>query len=199
MRSTMLQIAVALALVAPALAADPPAKADAKTDASTAAKADAKAGGDAETVALVCALNEHEIVAGAVAEQKKVTGAVLDYAKMLEREHGQNLVDTLVLAQKSKLSPSETPAVAELKKKGAAGLNELVQKDGDAFSKAFVDAMVKGHTDAVALLDQRIAGTSDAALKKHLTDTRGHVQMHLDQAKKLQSSSTTNAATSTTK
>jgi putative membrane protein len=160
----------ALALAAPAFAADPQ-----KAAAST----------DGEVVAQLCAINETEIIVAGVAEAKKVSGPVLDFATMLRKEHSQNLIDTQLLAAKAKLAPAETAATMAMHKKAAEHVASLSALDGDKLKQGFLDMMVAGHTEALAKLDGWIASAKSPELKKHLTDTRGHVAKHLDQAKKL--------------
>ncbi|HVG41189.1 MAG TPA: DUF4142 domain-containing protein, partial [Chitinophagaceae bacterium] len=51
---------------------------------------------------------------------------------------------------------------------------------------AYLDAMIKGHTEVLSMIDSKLLTTAkNDALKAHLTETRGHVSMHLEQAKKL--------------
>ena len=142
---------------------------------------------DAEVLGFVFAIDQNEVLAAAQAETKRVSPQVMEYAKMLHREHGTNQVATLKLGQQSGATPALTPAVDGLLVKGAGELAELVPLDGDEFGAAYVSAMVKGHTEALAMIDQFLQTAADAALKQHLTETRRHVADHLEKAKALQS------------
>lgn len=143
--------------------------------------------GEGEILGFICAINENEIVAAMVASQKKVNAQVAGYAKMLHQEHGQNLDQTLKLGQKINVTPLETPAVDALRVKGAGELAALVPKFGEDFATVYMAVMIKGHTKALDLIDQQlIPKASSEALKKHLTETRQHVAMHLEAAKKIQ-------------
>ena len=143
---------------------------------------------DAEILAFVIAVDMNEILAAAEAQKKKVSAPVLDYAKMLHKEHGKNAGDTMKLGQKIGLTPAATTAVDKLSVKGAGELAMLVPLEGDEFSKAYIDAMVKGHTEVLDMIDNQLLKNADnAALKKHLTDMRGHIVAHLEKAKQLQS------------
>jgi putative membrane protein len=54
------------------------------------------------------------------------------------------------------------------------------------FETAYLDAMIKGHNEALAMIDSKLLTAAKLdAVKKHLTDTRTHIAMHLEQAKKL--------------
>lgn len=143
-------------------------------------------GTDAEVLSFVAAVDVNEILAAAQAESKKISQPVMDYAKMLHTEHGDNMAKTLQLGQTINVTPSDTKNVDALKKKGAAELATLVPLDGKDFETAYLDAMIKGHTEVLAMIDNQLLKTAkNDALKAHLTETRGHVAMHLDQAKKL--------------
>lgn len=143
--------------------------------------------GDGEILGFISAINENEIVAAMVASKKKVNAQVAGYAKMLHQEHGKNLDQTLKLGQKINVTPLETPAVDALRVKGAGELAGLVTKYGEDFATGYVATMIKGHTEALELIDQQLIPKASAeALKKHLTETRQHVAMHLEAAKRIQ-------------
>lgn len=143
-------------------------------------------GTDAEVLSFVAAVDLNEILAAAEAQKKKISQPVMDYAKMLHTEHGANMAKTLELGMKIKVTPSDTKAVDALKKKGASELAMLVPMDGKDFETGYVDAMIKGHTEALAMVDnQLMKAAKNDMLKAHLTETRGHIAMHLEQAKKL--------------
>ena len=146
-----------------------PAAADSTTD-------------DSLALGLLAALNEHEITAAQQAQSKNVSAPVLAYAKMMEKEHGDNLAKTKTLG-----SLASTPEVQVMKDKGKSDLDMLGQKNGKEYETAYVDAMVSGHTEALALIDGRLLSlASTGPVKDHLMETRDHVVMHLEEARKLQ-------------
>jgi len=143
-------------------------------------------GSEAEVLAFVIAVDMNEILAAAEAQKKKIGQPVMDYAKMLHQEHGDNAVKTMKLGQTINIKPSDTKAVDALKVKGAGELATLVPQDGKDFEASYLDAMIKGHIEALDMMDNKLmSAAKNDALKKHLTDTRSHVAMHLEQAKKL--------------
>lgn len=155
------------------------------------AKADGGAAGgekarDAEVLGYVVAVDMNEVLAAAEAQKKKISPDVMAYAKMLQEEHAQNLMKTMQVGQQAGAPPLLTPAVDKLRVKGAGELATLVPLDGEAFGKAYLQAMVKGHQEALDLLDQELKAAGNDAVKTHLTETRGHVAAHLDKAKMLQ-------------
>jgi len=137
---------------------------------------------DSLALGLLAALNEHEITAAQQAQSKNVSAPVLAYAKMMEKQHGDNLAKTKTLG-----TLASTPEVQAMKDKGKSDLDALGQKSGKEYETAYVDAMVSGHTEALALIDGRLLSlASTGPVKDHLMKTRDHVVMHLEEAKKLQ-------------
>ncbi len=142
---------------------------------------------DGEVLGFLAAVNDNEIVAALEAGKKKLNPQVADYAKMLHKEHGMNLDQTLKLGQKINVTPMETTAVDKLRVKGAGELAALAPLDGEKFASAYLETMINGHTEVLGMIDnQLLKNAENADLKKHLTETRGHVANHLEAAKKLQ-------------
>lgn len=59
--------------------------------------------------------------------------------------------------------------------------------EGEEFGQAYVAAMVKGHTEVLAMIDNELMKSAqNESLTKRLAETREHVAMHLEHGKKLQ-------------
>jgi putative membrane protein len=137
----------------------------------------------ADALAMLMAVNEHEIAAADQALGKNVTGAVRDFAQMMKTDHGKNLADTTKLGG----AASTAPAVKTLKDKGESDVRMLDGQSGKVYEKAYIDAMVKGHTDALALIDNTLLpAATDINIRQHFTSTRTAVARHLDKAKEIQ-------------
>lgn len=135
---------------------------------------------DAEVMGFVVAVNDNEILTAAEAAKEKVSLQVLEYAKRLHAEHGQNLGETLKLGLKIDVTPLETTAVDKLRVKGAGEFAALLPLNGEEFETAYIAAMIKGHNEVLDMIDnQLLKATDNDALKKHLTETRGHVAITL--------------------
>lgn len=154
-------------------AATPPA------DASAAPAAGATTQSDA--LGLLATVDEHEIAVADQAIAKKVTGDVLAFANMMKTDHARNLAETTALG-----GSKEGAKIDALKAKGKADEAALEARTGADYEQAYIDAMVKGHTELLALLDSTlIPAATDAAVKSHFTQTRSAVEKHLEAAKKL--------------
>ena len=151
--------------------------------------------GDAEILALLIAVNENEVHAAMVAEQKastadqpKLSQPVLDFAKMLHVQHAKGAQDTKELATKIGVKTAETPAVEEARNQGKELKDKLMALNGQEFEKLFVAAMVSGHREVLQKVDSWMKTAQNDAVKKHLAATRERVAMHLKEAERLQAS-----------
>lgn len=141
---------------------------------------------DAEILGFLVAINDNEILAASEAAKKQISPQVREYAQMLHREHGKNLDETLKLGMRTRVTPVETGAVDALRVKGAADLAALVPLEGKEFEAAYLAAMIKGHTEALAMIDRFASTTANDEVEAHLTTTRSHVAAHLATAKRLE-------------
>jgi putative membrane protein len=130
---------------------------------------------------MLAAINEHEIKAAEQALSKKVSGPVAEYAQMMKREHSANQTKTRALG-----ANEDGREVQGQKAKGRAELTELGKKSGTEYEKAYIDAMVRGHTEALGKIDGPLIKMSSGPARDHLAKTREHVAKHLEAAKKLQ-------------
>lgn len=139
------------------------------------------------TLATIATIDKNEILISVVAENKKVSSDVIDFAKMMINQHGSNLAQILDMEQQLKTGPLTGGESETLAKQGKEALIKIGGLDGDAFASAYADAMVKGHEGALNLIDTKLMKTAKTdEMKKFLTDTRAAVQMHLEHAKKMQ-------------
>ncbi|HXI12157.1 MAG TPA: hypothetical protein VNM92_05885 [Thermoanaerobaculia bacterium] len=77
----------------------------ADVQADTPEKPSAAMMGDAEILASVIAIDLNEVLAAAQAQTKQISGPVMDYAKMLHKEHGMNMDQTMKLGLKIGVTP----------------------------------------------------------------------------------------------
>lgn len=143
--------------------------------------------GDTEALSTVKAIDQHEIDAANEAMDKRPSSQVLDFAQMMKNDHSANLQKTESLAQELNLSLSDTPGIMAMKAKNAAKSMTLKPLSGDSFEKAYMDAMVSGHQEALDKIDNELLPKAENAdVKKHLTETRTAVAAHLQKAKQIQ-------------
>ena len=146
----------------------------------------AQASGDSEALAVLGAVNSHEIATAALAKDKGVSEGVMKYARMMDTDHTANQRDADKLAAANGLAPEKTDAVKALETKTAAEREKLASMAGADFEAAYIDAMVKDHAEVLGKLDKELLpNAQNPALKVHLAKTRDHVAHHLEAAKAL--------------
>ncbi len=164
----------------PGATMDPAAGTAGDTAAQTASQ------GESAALGMLNAINAHEIAAGEQALAKGVSGEVADYARMMIDQHTENRTRTSALGADDQAQEAQAQ-----RQKGEQELASLDQQQGEAYSKAYIDAMVKGHTEALAALDQRLIPAAEREeVRQHLATTRGHVAEHLEKARALQGGTT---------
>lgn len=142
---------------------------------------------DAEVLSVLAAINQNEIEAADVAVAKSVSPQVLNYAKMMEEHHKANLADTEKLLKKTGPAPVDQAQSAVLRVKGKEELSSIDSLEGARFNAAYIDLMVKGHTEALNTLDKDLLKKARSQdVKTHLTETRNRVAAHLAEARRIQ-------------
>jgi putative membrane protein len=140
----------------------------------------------ASILSTIVTIDGNEILAAVQTLNKNSSSNVTDFAKTMIEEHGKNLTEALALANKIHALPLN-PNPDDLHTKGANELVKLSAAEGTQYDKDYADAMVKGHTAALHLIDMKLMKAADNAdLKSFLTNTRAAVAHHLEEAKKLQ-------------
>ena len=144
--------------------------------------------GDAEILAQLKAIDENEVRAAATAQEKKVTGQVRRYARMLEEDHSKDLVDVQQLGDSLGLKLTDTTTVDQLHARGEEILSRLSPLTGDEFNRTFVTEMVNGHREALQMIDDFLKTAQNEDVRSHLSQVRDKIAMHLRDGEKLQAS-----------
>jgi putative membrane protein len=142
---------------------------------------------DRDILGALVVLNKGEISAAQLAQKKTTNADVKNYAALMISEHGANLRQTEKLATQLHVKPNQQADVAAmLKNKGNKEFRMLKSFRGVAFDKAYVDAMVMDHAEALGLIDAFYNQASNGLLRNQLKMTRNHVADHLQRARILQ-------------
>lgn len=140
---------------------------------------------DGEIIAYMEAINNGEINAAKVAKDKKVDADVMKFANLMIEQHGANLQKITDLSSKINIPADETPAVIKFKENGDKDLAKLSKLNDAKFQKAYIQAMIKGHTNADKMVTGFEKEAQNADLKQYLVDTQAAVEQHLAAAKLL--------------
>lgn len=131
-------------------------------------------------------LNKNEISAGQLAAKKSSNQEVINFADLMIKAHSDNLKEAEHLGNKLGIRPMEGKVAHKLKHKGKAELAHLKKLSGKSFDKAYINAMVKGHMNALELINNLEQKTANRMIKKYLENTKKHVMHHLEKAKAIQ-------------
>ncbi len=142
---------------------------------------------DGEIIAVLITVDKNEIALAKLALKKETTPAIKKYAQMLKTQHTQNLHEALKLSKKIGLAPVDTSTVTSLQKEGVKGMTTLSSLKGKDFDKAYIDAMVSGHTAVLKMIDDDLLkNVSNSSLKEFVIATRPHIEFHLQQGQIIQ-------------
>jgi putative membrane protein len=140
---------------------------------------------DGVILAYVVALDNHEIAVSSLVPQKPASADVKSYAKMLVDDHEANLKVADALSSSQNITLIDDKSIEKFKNKGAKDEAKLAAIDGKKFERAFLDAMIKGHKEAIEKLEMYVKKANNAQLKEFLQTTESAVKMHLIDAKKI--------------
>jgi len=140
---------------------------------------------DGEIIAYVQALDNGEVAVSKMAKDKNVDASVNQFADMMIDQHGQNLQQVTDLSSKINVPADETAGVKKFKEKSDKDMSNLSKMTGAQFQKAYIQAMIKGHTEASKMITQFEKEAQNAELKSFLADTEKAVEHHLAEAKKM--------------
>ena len=160
---------------------------------------------------MVVAVDEHEIAAAEQAREKDVDQDVLDYANTLHTDHTRNLEQTRQLldnasggddmatdstdtagtiASTDGLATDPAMDVDQMREKHEQERERLAEMEGDEYQRAWLEAMVQGHQEALGMLDNRlIPAATDSEVQQHLNTAREAIARHLETAQGLQGDS----------
>jgi len=140
-----------------------------------------KADADFATKAAVGGMTE--VTLGKIALEKSSNAKIKDFATMMVTDHGKANAELMALAKTKNITlPADVDADHQKK------IDELKQKTGADFDKAYVDAMVDGHKKTLTLMQDEAKDGKDADLKAFAAKTAPIVQMHLDAINKIHDS-----------
>ena len=142
---------------------------------------------DAQIKKVLLTLNEGEIEAAKLANQRAQDESVKSLAKMMVDEHKENIKETKEVAKNNKIGTRDSKLSKDLKKDAFQVTKSLRGAEQGAFDKAYVSSQISMHQKALDMLNNTlIPNASNPAFKTHLEKTRDAVQAHLEHAQSLQ-------------
>ncbi|AUX78599.1 DUF4142 domain-containing protein [Sinorhizobium fredii] len=131
-------------------------------------------------VTMAASSDMFEVQSGQLAAKNSKEASVQQFAEMMVADHTKASQELKVAAADAKIT-----VPTQMIDKHAAQLNKLQNAQGDAFDKAYIEAQLMAHQEALKLM-QSYAQTGDSEpLKAHAAKASPIVQRHLEHAQKL--------------
>lgn len=136
-----------------------------------------------QALGLLRTIDEQEIEAAEEAlERTNLDTEVAEYAEMLLSHHSENLA----AAQALRLEPFTPPEVSDFAERRAERLQALDGiEDDDEFAGAYVQAMVEGQEQSLAMLDRLLPDAVDEDARDYLAGSRRSMSQHLQRGREL--------------
>lgn len=134
---------------------------------------------DPQIAAVTDAVNTAEIEQARLAQSKSTNDKVQSFAGMMIEHHGQAKRKQTTLG----IAEAESPLSLKLAAKTHTTMEQLKQKSGSEFDRAYLKAQVEGHQDVLDAIDQQLLPhVQNAQLKAYLEELRPQVAEHLARA-----------------
>ncbi|MDB4991508.1 MAG: uncharacterized protein JWN04_6686 [Myxococcaceae bacterium] len=147
---------------------------------------------DAQIVKVLESVDSAEIEQAKVAQKKSKNPQVKKFAAHMIQQHTKSKTKGAAMTKKAKLTPEESPVSTDLTSKGAQQLEALNAADPAMFDATYITAQVTQHEEVLTLINAQLEpGAQSPELKTMLGEVRTMVEMHVTEAKTIQSGLTT--------
>jgi len=123
-------------------------------------------------------INLTEIAAGNHAQTKAKSSEVQQFGKQMVTDH-------TAASRKLATAAKNATLTGKLDAKHQAKLEKLMGLNGEAFDRAYIEEMVKGHKMAAALFEHEATQGKDAGLKAYAAEILPGVKTHLTKAQQI--------------
>ncbi len=142
---------------------------------------------DPQIAHIVVTANQVDIDAGKLAKSKAHSKDVKKFAELMISDHTSVNKQATDLVKKLNVKPESNATSESLKKGGDENLANLKKLKGKAFDVAYIDHEVTYHQAVIDTIDKTlIPNAKNEELKALMVKVRPVLDMHLEQAKKLQ-------------
>ncbi len=149
----------------------------------------AGAPGDPEIAHIVVTANTIDIDAGRLAGDKATNEQVKQFAQRMITDHTAVNEQASALAQRLNVTPADNATSQSLKTSADQAMQSLQGKSGAEFDRAYIDHEVTYHQQVLDAIDNTlIPSAQNAELKALLEQTRPAIAAHLEMARQIQTS-----------
>ncbi len=144
---------------------------------------------DGQIVDILQTVNKLEISTSDIALKKKGTLQLEAYAQYLIDQHEKKMDELKELAARLNIKTEASPISEKLSAERKEMVDSLGKLQGEAFDKAYIDAMVNSHEGGLHLLETMlIPEAQNAQLRDFVVQFKEMVEHHLERAKEVQKS-----------
>lgn len=141
---------------------------------------------DGQISQILATVDSSEIEQAQVALKKTNNPDVRAYATHMVEQHTASKQAGAQLTSQTTLEPAESPKAVELQTRSTRTLQELEAADAATFDQIYLQGQIQQHEEVLSMIDdQLLPAVNEPALRDHLTNARGAVQQHLEQARKI--------------
>jgi len=155
-----------------------------------AAAEDRIADADRQFVEKASAAGMAEVKLGQIAAERAANSGVKDFARHMVDDHSKANKELEAIVSKKRLNASR-----ELSAEHQRLADRLPTLQGETFSRAYIDQMVKDHEEAVKLFQQEAEKGRDAELRQFAERALPTLREHLKMAQQLAKQNSANGAT----
>lgn len=124
-----------------------------------------------------------EVELAQLAQQNAQSQEVKDYAQMIEKDHKQANERLKSIAQQKNIT-----IPTEIKDDHRSEIDDLRDKTGEEFDKAYMDKMVSAHEDDISKFENMREDVQDPDLQSWIDNTLTSLRQHLDEAERIKES-----------
>jgi putative membrane protein len=142
---------------------------------------------DARLVAVLHNVNQDEIAAGKLAQQKGQSADIKDYGRQLVEDHTKADADVKAAAKKAGISISDSALAKhdqEMMRVDKNKMDQLKKMSGAEFDRTFAQVMAKDHDHMISMLRDHKDDLKAAELKQLVDNTLPVLEQHKDMAEK---------------
>lgn len=133
-----------------------------------------------EFVTMAASSDLFEVQSGQLAATNSKEASIQQFAQMMVADHTKASQELKIAAGDAKIT-----VPAQMIDKHTAEFEKLKNAQGAAFDKAYIEAQVAAHQEALQLMQSYAQGGDSEPLKAHATKASPIVQRHLEHAQKL--------------
>ncbi|HEU4684912.1 MAG TPA: DUF4142 domain-containing protein [Nitrospira sp.] len=141
---------------------------------------------DANVLGVLNTIDAGEMEAAQLAKEKASSEDVRAYASRIVNDHITSMQETRQLGQRMGVQADKPQLASSLEKTHREAMDQLRQKSGKDFDKAYVQYQIRMHEQAVNLVEDTADSAKHSRLREHLRQLRPDLQSHLSAARTLE-------------